>query len=697
MKLKGEPKIEDGERDVLVEADRRMDEVLTAWYENHDEARDDINFRDGDQYPDEIKRARKNRPMMVFNQMETYIQQIVGEARQNRFSIQVSPVDTDFGTKERIPSLAGGMDYELAQVYECLIRQIEYASRAEDAYDTAIDHAAGNGFGFFRILTDYAGEESFDKEIRIQRIANPLACAIDLTDPGMVGEGAEFAFVWGWLSKKVFEAKYGIEPSPDRFSHLGVSRARWWDGDKVRIAEYFRKVPTERKIVLLEDLQRIDLGDDKKLWAEHERYIVSQGGKIREDRVIETNKVEWYKLNGTQIVEGPIEFPSKWIPIVMVPGRELNKDGEMKYRSVIRFAKDAQRNYNYRRNTVAERLALGAMAPWVGPASAFKGFENLWREANTVPMGYLPWNDDPKNGAKEPPQRLDPPQMPLGDQADAQASENDLKLTTGIFEAGLGQRSNEKSGVALNRRQRQVQTGTFSFHDNLAKAVAHGARIITDMIPRVYDSERVLRIRNPKGETDLVKINVEDPYTGQKLYDIGAAKYDIILKAGGNYATQREEFVDVMGQVISGNKEALMLIGDVFFANMDHPGALEVSKRFRAMLPPQVRAAEKAEAEGKDPETAQIITPEMVQQAVQQAVEGKEMKIRELEAAIKMKDSGTKRYDAQTKRLALAEKTLEEPGIDGDLREQVAELIAEFFRDMAKQGYMPQAGQQMTQ
>lgn len=668
----------DDERAIVEEAVKRREDAHAAWQNNQDLAREDNKFRNGEHWPEAEKerRRRENRPMLTFNMTESYIKQAVNQSRMNRVAMDIIPVDVDIGADDiSVPNLAGTKDYKLATVYDSLIRQIEYSSRADDAYDTAIDHAAGNGFGWFRIITQYT-DWGFDQEIRIKRVRNPFSVTIDMTDPGMVGENANYGFVNSFMHKKVFEKLYGEPLDSQVFQNIGESRELWWDGDRVCVSEYFRRVPVMRKIVRTVEGRIFDLGTKKNQWDQALAFLDRRGAQIDAAREIESHKVEWRMVTGHRVIQGPIEFPSSYIPLILVPGDELVLDGETIYRSLHRFAQDAMRNYNYWRTTATETVALASKAPWTAGKSAIAGYEGIWKEANIQNFGVLPWNDD--NPGTQPPRREPPPQIPSGAVEEARASEFDIKSTIGLFSPSLGAPSNERSGVLFEKRKKQGDVGIFTFPDNLAKAIAHGARIIVEMIPRVYDSERVIRIRSPKGDTDAVRINVRDPATGRRFYDVGAAKFDVVAKAGGDYNTQREEVVDLISTILQGKPEEFSKIADVFLANLDNPAAEALAKRYYAMLPPEIRQADGMDE--KQLRQQQIITPEMVQQAVMQAVEQERERGKN---ASDMMDSETKRFEALTKRMDTLAGILEDQEANEErIRETVARSMAEFFMQM---------------
>lgn len=666
------------EKAVIDEAIKRREDAHAAWSKNHELAREDNKFRNGDHWPEAEKerRKRENRPMLTFNTTESYIKQAVNQAKMSRVAMDVIPVDVDIGTDDMvIPNIAGNKDYKLSMVYDSLIRQIEYMSRADDAYDTALDHAAGNGFGWFRIITQYT-DWGFDKEIRICRVRNPFSITIDMSDPGVVGENANYGFVNSFLPPKVFEKLYKEPLDSQVFTNIGESQELWWDGDRVCVSEYFRRVPVERKIVRTDQGRIFDLGTDKSQWDRALQFLERRGAQIDAARTIESHKVEWRLVTGHRVLEGPIEFPSSYIPLILVPGDELVLDGETIYRSLHRFAQDAMRNYNYWRTTATETVALSSKAPWTAGKNAIAGYEGVWKEANIQNFGVLPWNDD--NPQTQAPKREAPPQIPTGAVEEARASEFDVKSTIGLFSPNLGAPSNERSGVLFEKRKKQGDVGIFTFPDNLAKAIAHGARIMVEMIPRIYDNERMVRIRSPKGEMDAVKINVRDPLTGKRYFDIGSAKFDVMVKAGGDYNSQREEIVDLISTILQGKPEEFSKIADVFLANLDNPAAEALAKRYYAMLPPEIRQADGMDE--KQLQQQQIITPEMVQQAVQQAVEQERERGKN---ASDMMDSETKRFDSLTKRMEALAGILEDQEANEErIRETVARSMAEFFMQM---------------
>jgi hypothetical protein len=148
---------------ILLEAKEAFAKYAEASSDNRDDSLDDIKFaRLGQQWPEKVKKEREEqgRPCLTINRLPAFIRKIVNSARQDKPQIKVQPVD-DYA------------DFETAKIMSGLIKNIEIVSRADIAYDTAIDYAATSGVGYIRVVIDYACDDSFEKDIIIERVDNP--------------------------------------------------------------------------------------------------------------------------------------------------------------------------------------------------------------------------------------------------------------------------------------------------------------------------------------------------------------------------------------------------------------------------------------------------------------------------------------------------------------------------------------------
>ena len=121
-------------------------------------------------------------------------------------------------------------------------------------------------------------------------------------------------------------------------------------------------------------------------------------------------------------------------------------DGKRTLRGLVRFAKDPQRMYNYWRTIDTEQKALAPKAPVLVTAKQIQGLEDIWQDALSGNLPYLIVNDDP---SAPQPQRLNAGIMDKGASEAALMCVDEMKSTTGIFSASLGEQDNEKSGRAI--------------------------------------------------------------------------------------------------------------------------------------------------------------------------------------------------------------------------------------------------------
>lgn len=585
------------------------------------EGLDDLKFaRLGEQWPDGIRRQREidGRPCLTINKMPSFIRQVVNDARQNKPAITVNPADDR-------------ADPETAEIINGLIRNIQVTSDADIATDTAIESAVSNGFGYFRI--DIAEDEDGVKDIAFERISNPFEVYGDPYSDGADSSDWNSCIIAKMLSKDEFENRYkGSEAVDwDTAGYTGLP-APWVEGDEVMVAEFWHRVDGEEEVVDLSDGTVVTA----EWWAANGQFFMLQGIAATGSRKRKTKKVTQYILTGAEVLEKN-DWPGKFIPIVPVYGDEINVEGKRYFRSLIYPAKDAQRMHNYWRTTATELVALTPKAPFmieegsiVGPAK--------WATANHVAHAYLEY----KKGAT-PPQRQPFAGVPAGVLQEALNAADDMKAIMGIYDASLGARSNETSGVAINARKLEGDVSTFHFIDNLTRSIRHAGRIIINLIQKVYAVERVIRVLGEDMKPKNVKIapgagqnteqmGVEDDGDDEmaamtRVFDLTAGKYDLIVKAGPNYSTLREETRKEIVEIIRAFPDAATILGPMYLRHSDWPGAEEAADKLEGITENQ---------QAEQPSQADMLRAQNEAQKNQIAQQGVEIDA----------------YDAETRRLA---------------------------------------------
>ncbi len=535
---------------------------------NRTEALQDIKFAAGDQWPVEIQNSRnlEARPCLTINKIDAYVRQVTNQQRQQRPRIKVHPVNNEG-------------DLKIAQVIEGITRHIEVNSSADTAYDTAFDYAVRMGWGFWRVVTDYVREDSFDQEIYIEQIDDPFSVYFDPNSIAPDGSDAEKCLITKVMPKSVFRQMYPGADDGSGFMPRGVGddSAEWVTKEDVRIAEYFY---IERKKATL-----VLLSDGTKAFEDElpsKEVLEESGIAIIDKRPSWRKVVKWCKLTAMEVLEEK-EWPGKWIPVVPCYGAQVIVEGKRKKYGLVRFAKDPQRMYNFWRTSMTESIALAPKAKWLLAEGQDEGHENEWAQANIKSMPVLRYKQKDIEGQPAPqPTRIQPEPPPEGIMIAASAISDDLQTVLGIFDPAQKMPGNI-SGKALNGQQQQVDLSNFHFYDNMTRSIKHTGKIILDLIPKIYDTQRVMRIIGVDGRPDMVTIN-EKTAVGKVLNNITVGEYDVVMDTGPGYNSKRLQAVEAMAPLMA-QPEIFQAAGDLMFRNMDFPGADVIADRLAAMNP----------------------------------------------------------------------------------------------------------------
>ncbi|MCH5375146.1 MAG: hypothetical protein JJ992_14330, partial [Planctomycetes bacterium] len=445
------------------------------------------------------------------------------------------------------------------------------------------------GIGHFRIMTDYVDDWSMDQCVKIKPIPRPLSVYWDPSAVEIDRSDAQWCIVTDLIPESSFKAQYpkastqSVEHFEERSSEL-----YWTTADTVRIAEYWVKKPITREIVELPDGKVIDLGDFKR----GERDIIKEeiAANGLQTRKVKSHKVEQWIVNGAEVLEGPYEWPGRDIPIIPVIGSEIPVDDKVVRHGLIRFARDPQQLYNFARTSAAESMGQAPRSPWLVTPAMIKPFKDVWDTAHKALRPYLPYMPDPDQ--PQGPIRQPPPDIPMAYFQEAQISDGDIKASVGIYDPQLGQRSSETSGKAILARENQGDTGTFHYSDNLKRALEYAGRQLVEIIPKIYDSERIVRILGEDDSEYFVPLNAAAGYdqNGDPIYvnDISQGRYDVRVKIGPSYSTKRTEAAESMYQFMQAYPPAAQLAGDLIAENMDWPGAEAIAERLRRAVPPEI-------------------------------------------------------------------------------------------------------------
>jgi hypothetical protein len=697
-----------GNGEMLATMRTRLTMAIAAYSDSREDELDDLRFRAASpdnqwQWPADVLATRGSvqgqtinaRPCLTINKLPQHVLQVTNDQRQNRPSGKVIPADDK-------------ADIEVADIFNGIVRHIEYISDADVAYDTACDNQVTFGEGYFRILTEYNDDNSFEQDLRIGRIRDSFSVYMDPTIQDPCGSDAEWCFINQELTTDEYEREFP-NASPLSSLQYGVGDGQlnaWINQDTVRIAEYFYIEHKAKK------LHQYHGGITAMAGSPEAKQAEAMGLKPIKTRNVDVKQVKWCKTNGFEVLEEQ-DWAGKYIPVIRVIGNEFEIDGRMYVSGLVRNAKDAQRMYNYWVSQEAEMLALAPKAPFIGYGGQFEGYEQQWKTANINNWPYLEVNPDVTDGQGGPlplPQRSQPPMASSGLlQAKAGASD-DIKSSTGQYDSSLGATSNERSGRAILAREKQSDTGTYHYVDNLARAIRYATRQLVDLIPKIYDTQRIARIIGIDGETDqamidptqpmpVKKIQNEQGIVIKKIYNPSVGKYDVAVTTGPSYMTKRQESLDAMSRLLQGNPQLWAVAGDLFVKNMDWPGAQEMAARFAKTIDPKLLSDEDDPALQAANQQMQAMAKEMDQMHMMLQNVSKSMEAQDLQ--VKQFDSQVKAYDAETKRISAVQAGMSPEQIQdivlGTVHGMITsgDLVNEMpgrDQDMMPQGEMPQEG-----
>ena len=689
---------DESDSDTLATMRTRLNMTLSALSESREDELDDLRFYAGSpdnhwQWPADVLATRgavqgqtiNARPCLTINKLPQHVRQVTNDQRQNRPSGKVIPADDN-------------ADPEVAEIYNGMVRHIEYISDADVAYDTACENQVAYGEGYIRILTEYCDDDTFDQDIKIMRVRNSFSVYMDPTIQDPCGADAKWCFITEDLQREDYERMFPDASPISSLQTLGIgdqSISIWINEDTVRIAEYYY-VEYEKATLHLYpgNITAFEGSPEAK-------QLKMMGVKPVRTRQVDAKRVKWCKTNGYEFLEKS-DWAGDYIPVVRVVGNEYEVDGKLYVSGLVRNAKDAQRMYNYWTSQEAEMLALAPKAPFIGYGGQFEGYEMQWKTANTQNWPYLEVNPDVTDGAGAVlplPQRAAPPLPQTGLIQAKMGASDDIKSTTGQYDTSLGATSNERSGKAIMARERQSDTGTYHYVDNLARAVRHVTRQLVGLIPKIYDTQRVARIIGLDGDTDMVKLDPtqqepvkeirdENNIVIDKIYNPGVGRYDVVVTTGPSYMTKRQEALDAMGMILQSNPQLWQVAGDLFIKNMDWPGAQEMAKRFEKIIDPKIMA--------DTDESPEMQQAKMQMQAMGQELDQLQQMLQNVGKSVEMQDLERKNFEAEIK--AYQAETQRLTAVSGAMTpDQVQDVVMQTLRDVMTTGdlVMEQQGQEL--
>lgn len=585
---------------IVDEAKRRFQRCSEWEAPSRERFIEDLKFSYGDadngyQWPNAIRRTRDvdQKPCLTMNIIRQHNLQIINDAKRNKSEVTVL-------------ATGGGATYDSAEVYRAIISDIQYNSQAQLCYSMAREFQVYGGIGYWRLITDYVDNDTHDQEIKIAPVIDPLSVYIDPDIKQRNGSDAKFAFVFNDIRRDAFREAYPQFVTILGRSPLGVGSGDddWITRDHVRVCEYFRRVYKEDRLFSFidpSDGQRKNIRESVLREASSRLLDAVKDDPLTKVRKVWDTVVEWYLIAGDEVIDSTI-WPGKYIPIVRVVGEENVIEGILDRKGHTRAMKDAQRMYNYNASAQVEVVALQTKTPWKGAAASIEEYEQYWNNANTSNASFLPFNHIDDDGNPIPPEalpsRLDPPAPSQAFEMGMQAAFNQIMMVSGQYQNQMGMMGNERTGSAIQERMDQGDTATYHFRDNYESALVYTGMQIIDLIPRIYDTARIMMIQaddgsmyelmlDPRQQQALVTQRNVNGAVIRRIFNPQVGRYEVRASPGQAFGTRRQETVQALTLILTQAPALTGVIGDLLLSAMDFKEAREAAQRLRRMVPPQ--------------------------------------------------------------------------------------------------------------
>ena len=555
-----------GDDRTLEIAEGRLRACIQASEDMRSDMLDDLYFYDNKAWKDDDVKSREvdKRPALTMNKLPSFVSQVVNDMRTNPVQIKVRAQNN--------------FSVDNATIRDGMIRHIFNNGDARSAQDTASHYQVLCGLGYFRVLTQYVEGSFDDQELVLDRIDDPLSVYV----PSHLCKRLDwsdmpYCFIRYKYSKDDFHEEY---PKCDMNSYelKGAGNDdNWYTEDHIYVYEYFELVKTKTKKYLLSDGTCV-IGKDN----------IPEGVTIVKERDFIDRKIVWRKITRTEVLEEQ-DFPGIYIPIVPVLGTEVCVDGRKTYVGLIRNAKDAQKAYNLFYSNFTEVMCLQPLSPFVAAEGQIEGHEAEWASANTKHHAVLPYKPITEAGTLlPPPQRTPAPSAGSGLMQGVTLASEQMKEVTGLFNNSMGDREGDQSGKAIIALQHQGGISTYHFIGNMATSMRHVARIINGLIPKIYTTERQIRILGPDNTDKIMWVNAQNPQANEngKQYSTldDSDNYAIESTIGPSYDTIRTETSETLLKIAQSMPNIAVAIGDLLLKSLDFEMAQEAGDRVKRLI-----------------------------------------------------------------------------------------------------------------
>lgn len=578
---------------LLKEIVDRTDAFYKDYNQHIERARNFLTFMYVDQWEWQTRRDRENvgRPTMSFNKLTSIIRSALGENRENSPAMTVRAVGKD-------------TSQEQVDIVDGLLRQIAYDSDADVVYQIALKQQMECGWGSARVVAEYENEKSFKQVLRIKPVLDYQSAFWDTTAQLPDKSDGSYCGIYTVMAMKQFKEYHPEIENPESAIPEGITYFLPWNTiDSIIVAEMYYKEYKKVKLVELSDGNVLEEKEAEEVIEKQANMPKSPHSDIMGYEpltIVNRRECDDYQIKHVKFIRNKIlertDYPGKIMPIPYAEGDAVMIDGERIPMPYIADALDTQRLVNYIGSEIAYAFLRARKETVIGTTQNFEGHEDEWRNPDQV-EGFLEFEYDEKGN---PPQFIDA--KPVNDQylSVFQSLTQELYNILGWGEEARGMQSNAQSGTAIAQRQTASKKPVNVYTDNNARLIRSIGKIIIDMIPHVYDSERSIMISKSDGSSKAVDINQhagfnvgqDGEYKDVYKNDVRTGKFDVQIRVDGSYDEQQIAAMNMFIQLSRSNPAISNLIPDLMAEVSGLENTDKLVERLRTLLPPEILAKE---------------------------------------------------------------------------------------------------------
>lgn len=598
-------------------------------------------------------------PQLEFNILESFISRLRGEFSKQEPSIMVTRADGSKVSSETV---------DFAETH--LRAVLNDANRDGLEYNIYTDLLSG-GFSACEVVTDYAHPMSFNQNIYIRRVFDPLLCGFDpIARDSHKGDG-EYCFKITPFTRDQFISKFQDVGGQDLIKNLKFTRNlgnfNWAFANDIEkvilVCEYYKKKRKKEKIVQLvtgDVMTEKQYQDFLEVWKKQD--IIQQPpaliGKPRDSEFVTIERVTFYQDN----VLRTDETIFSQFPLVFAQGNTVqlrhsyNGTPYELTRPYVYHAKGVQKLKNFAGITLANAIENMIQHKFMVakesiPSDYAEAYQDVQHASILV---YNAFKDNDPNIQLPPPQVINLIPTPPEVINTFSLTDEVTQAILGNYDASIQKMSNSQlSGTAIVEAATLSNAAAMPYVVGFMRCLNRVAEICVDLFPKIYVTPRTIPVIRSDGKRSYVNINDKnDPESTDFTYAENSLQ--VKVEAGLNYNLQKEKSLLMLDSMMKASPTFAEFMNTnglpIMLDNLDIKGIDNLKKEAEKFMEEKKSAMEQGNKNKQDPMVMQAQAAIMTAQNEAKAVENQRIEI-EYRASEKASELAVMQQKAETERV----------------------------------------------